>query len=55
VRIFDTVPVFTPGAKYRDAMNGQIVRQADGIHLNEAGARIAAKRLVALIDRDFGP
>jgi hypothetical protein len=55
VRVFDTVPVFTPGAKYRDAMNGQIVRQADGIHLNEAGARIAAKRLVALIDRDFGP
>jgi hypothetical protein len=53
VRVFDTVPIFTPGAKYRDAMNGKIVRQADGIHLNEAGARIAADRVVAMIDRDF--
>lgn len=53
VRVFDTVPVFTPGAKYRDALNGTIIRQADGIHLNEAGARIAAQRVVALIDRDF--
>jgi lysophospholipase L1-like esterase len=53
VRVFDTVPIFTPGAKYRDAIDGKIVRQADGIHLNEAGARIAADHVVALIDRDF--
>jgi lysophospholipase L1-like esterase len=53
VRVFDTVPIFTPGAKYRDAMGGKIVRQADGIHLNEAGARIAAAHVIALIDRDF--
>jgi lysophospholipase L1-like esterase len=53
VRVLDTVPIFTPGAKYRDAIGGTIVRQADGIHLNEAGARIAAGRVVALIDRDF--
>ncbi|MEA2496035.1 MAG: uncharacterized protein QOJ29_3946 [Thermoleophilaceae bacterium] len=53
VRIFDTVPVFTPGAKYRDAIGGTLVRQADGIHLNEAGAKIAADRVVALIERDF--
>jgi lysophospholipase L1-like esterase len=53
VRVFDTVPVFTPGGKYRDAMNGTIVRQADGIHLNEAGAKLAADRVVAMIDRDF--
>ena len=53
VRVLDTVPIFTPGAKYRDAMNGTIVRQADGIHLNEAGASIAADRVIALIDRDF--
>jgi lysophospholipase L1-like esterase len=55
VRVFDTVPIFTPGAKYRDAMGGTIVRQADGIHLNEAGAKIAADRVIALIQRDFGP
>ncbi|HYZ28250.1 MAG TPA: hypothetical protein VE570_04275, partial [Thermoleophilaceae bacterium] len=53
VRVFDTVPVFTPGRKYRDALNDQIVRQADGIHLNEAGARMAADRVVGMIDRDF--
>jgi hypothetical protein len=55
VRVLDTVPIFTPGAKYRDAMGGTIVRQADGIHLNEAGAKIAADRVIALIQRDFGP
>ena len=54
VRVFDTVPIFTPGAKYRDAMNGSIVRQSDGIHLNEAGAKIAADHVIAMIDRDFG-
>jgi lysophospholipase L1-like esterase len=53
VRILDTVPIFTPDAKYRDAMGGRIVRQADGIHLNEAGAQMAADRVVAMIDRDF--
>lgn len=53
VRVYDTVPVFTPGAEYRDAMGGKIVRQADGIHLNSAGAKIAADEVVRLIDRDF--
>ncbi len=53
VRVLDTVPIFTPGARYRDAINGTIVRQADGIHLNEAGAKIAADHVVGLIDRDF--
>jgi len=54
VRILDMGAIFTPGNKYRDAMNGTIVRQADGIHLNEAGAKIAASQVIALIDRDFG-
>jgi lysophospholipase L1-like esterase len=57
VRVFDTVPIFTPGAKYRDAMDvgGQqkIVRESDGIHLNLAGSSLLADRLLALIDRDF--
>src|SRR5262249_48362484 len=39
VRILDMGAIFTPGNKYRDAMQvggrDQIVRQADGIHLNE--------------------
>ena len=59
VRVFDTVPIFTPGNKYRDAMtvNGSktIVRQADGIHLNETGAKLAAGDVLQLLSRDFGP
>jgi lysophospholipase L1-like esterase len=55
VRVLDTVPIFTPGAKYRDAIGSTIVRQADGIHLNAAGAKIAAGEVIRLIDRDFGP
>ena len=57
VRVFDTVAIFTPGAKYRDAMdiNGQqkIVRESDGIHLNEAGSSYLADQLLPVIDRDF--
>jgi hypothetical protein len=57
VRVIDTVPTFTPGDRYRDAMTigGQptIVREADGIHLNNAGSSLAAKLVLAAIDRDF--
>jgi lysophospholipase L1-like esterase len=57
VRIIDTVPVFTPGNRYRDSMtiNGQptIVRESDGIHLNNAGSSLAAKLVLASVDQDF--
>jgi lysophospholipase L1-like esterase len=57
VRVFDTVPIFTPGAKYRDAMDvggrQKIVRESDGIHLNAAGSSLLADRLLPAIDRDF--
>lgn len=57
VRIVDAVPTFTPGDRYRDAItiNGQptIVRQADGIHLNDAGSALAAKLVLAAIGQDF--
>jgi lysophospholipase L1-like esterase len=57
IRVIDTVPVFSPGDRYRDSMtvNGQptIVRQSDGIHLNDAGSSIAATMVLAAIDRDF--
>ncbi len=50
--------IFTPGGRYRDAMpvNGQdtIVRQPDGIHLNEAGAAVAAKVVLGAMRRDYG-
>jgi lysophospholipase L1-like esterase len=57
IRIIDTVPVFTPGNRYRDAMpiNGvpTIVRVSDGIHLNNAGSALAAKVVLAAVDKDF--
>ena len=57
VRVIDMVPVFTPGNRYRDAMtiNGQptIVRESDGIHLNNAGSALAAKIVLAAVDKDF--
>jgi lysophospholipase L1-like esterase len=57
VRMLDMVPIFTPGFAYRDAMTvgGQatIVRQADGIHLNDAGSQLAATVVKAAIARDF--
>jgi lysophospholipase L1-like esterase len=57
VRVFDTVPIFTPGARYRDAMpiNGadKIVRESDGIHLNLTGSSYLADQLLPVIDRDF--
>ena len=59
IRILDMVPVFTPGNVYRDSMSvgGQptIVRQSDGIHLNDAGSALAAKIVLGAIERDFVP
>lgn len=57
IRVVDTVPVFTPNDVYRDSMNinGQptIVRESDGIHLNDAGSALAERLVLAAIDRDF--
>jgi lysophospholipase L1-like esterase len=59
IRVIDTVPIFTPGNHYRDSMNinGQptIVRQSDGIHLNNAGSQLAAKYVLDTIKQDFTP
>jgi lysophospholipase L1-like esterase len=57
VRAVDTVPIFTPGFVYRDSMRigGQptLVRQSDGIHLNDAGAALAAKVVLGAMAQDF--
>jgi lysophospholipase L1-like esterase len=57
VRLIDTVPVFTPGAKYRAAMSvdgrQQIVRESDGIHLNDTGSKLLAGIVLGAVDRDF--
>ena len=56
VRVFDSVPIFTPEG-YRDSMpidgDDTIVRESDGIHLNGRGAGLAAERVLELIERDF--
>jgi hypothetical protein len=58
VRLLDMSAIFTPDFTYRDAMavDGQdrLVRQADGIHLNQAGNAIAADEVVKALRADFG-
>ena len=48
-----------PANQYRDSMliNGQptIVRESDGIHLNDAGSSLAAQVVLAAVDKDFTP
>lgn len=57
VRVLDMASVFTPGQRFRTAMtvNGKatIVRDPDGIHLNPAGARVAAELVTARLRADF--
>ncbi len=57
VRVLDMTELFTPGDRYRDAMEvdgrRQIVRDADGIHLNPDGAQLAAEQVLAAVQKDF--
>jgi lysophospholipase L1-like esterase len=57
VRVVDLRPTFTPGDTYRDAIDiggkQTIVRQSDGIHLNEDGASVAADLVLEAIYKDF--
>jgi lysophospholipase L1-like esterase len=57
VELIDTVEVFTPGGEYRDAMEidgeEEIVRESDGIHLNEAGSALAAEIVLEAVDADY--
>jgi hypothetical protein len=56
-RVLDLAALFTPEFRYRDAMDvdgrRRLVREPDGIHLNEAGAEIAAGAVLAALRRDF--
>ncbi|MEJ7797663.1 MAG: GDSL-type esterase/lipase family protein [Solirubrobacteraceae bacterium] len=57
VRVLDMTRVFTPGGRYRAAMDvggrKTIVREPDGIHLNQAGAGVAAGIVIARLKADF--
>jgi lysophospholipase L1-like esterase len=58
VRLLDMSPIFTPDFNYRDSMDidghETLVRQADGIHLNQAGNEIAADEVVKALRADYG-
>ncbi len=57
VRVLDMSALFTPGGTYRASMEvrgrGTIVREPDGIHLNEAGAALAADLVISQMQADF--
>jgi hypothetical protein len=56
VRLVDLPATFTPGYRFRQAItrHGRAVsvRQDDGVHLNVAGARIAAGLIIRQMRRD---
>jgi hypothetical protein len=57
VRVLDMVQLFTPGGEYRDSMDvdgsEKIVRESDGVHLNEEGAELAADTVLDALAGDF--
>jgi hypothetical protein len=57
VRVLDMTALFTPAGRYRAAMSiggrNTIVRRPDGIHLNDAGSRLAADAVIARLRGDF--
>jgi lysophospholipase L1-like esterase len=52
VAVIDLVPIFTPGERFRPSIRGRVVRQGDGVHLNVAGAAIAAREIVRRMRAD---
>ena len=57
VRVLDMTTLFTPDGRYRDAMpvsgRDTLVREPDGIHLSDAGSRIAADEVLRVMAEDF--
>lgn len=58
VRLLDMSAIFTPDFQFEDAIdvNGEqkLVRQPDGIHLNQAGNAIAADEVMEALRSDYG-
>lgn len=57
ISVIDTVPIFTPGEHYRASMavGGQqtIVRESDGIHLNQAGSALLAQIVLGQLSQSY--
>lgn len=58
VRVLDMPAIFTPGFEYSDAIDVDgretLVREEDGIHLNDEGSAIAAEEVLERMRQDFG-
>jgi lysophospholipase L1-like esterase len=53
VRVLDMGAVFTPDDRFRSSLDGEIVREPDGLHLTPAGAELAADVVLEAVERDF--
>lgn len=57
VRVVDDAAFFTPEDRFRNAMevdgSEEIVREPDGIHLNQTGSGLAADQVEEALERDF--
>jgi lysophospholipase L1-like esterase len=57
VRVLDMTTLFTPDGRFRESMEvdgrTQLVRQPDGIHLNETGSELAADAVQRALGADF--
>ncbi len=58
LRLLDINRIFSADGKYHDAIDvggeQRLVRRSDGIHLNDAGAELAADLVERAITKDFG-
>jgi len=57
IRVLDLAPTFAPDGDYTDSIDVEgestIVREGDGIHLNDVGSQIAAEQVLEALGRDF--
>jgi hypothetical protein len=59
IRVLETDPTFAPDGTYTDSIDVEgestIVREGDGIHLNDVGSAIAADQVLEAVENDFEP
>jgi hypothetical protein len=51
--VIDLGEVFTPDDRFHSSLDGELVREPDGLHLTSRGAEIAADLVLEAIERDF--
>jgi hypothetical protein len=53
VRVIDLGEVFSPDDRFEASLDGELVREPDGLHLTPKGAEIAADVVLEAVERDF--